>query len=70
MFNNSLNKLIAGAALAVGLASSFTASATAIDVSATVASVGDAVAPIGAIGIAVLAVIVAIKTYKWVRRAP
>ncbi|MGJ4801777.1 major capsid protein [Luteimonas sp. SDU82] len=40
-----------------------------VDVSATVSAIGDALGPIGQIGIAVLGVLVAIKVYKWVRRA-
>ena len=56
----------------VALVPAFTvgvANAAAPDVTATVTAIGEAVAPIGLIGIATLAVIVAIKTYKWVRRA-
>lgn len=41
----------------------------AVDVAAVVTEIGTAVAPIGAIGAAVLLVIVATKIYKWVRRA-
>src|SRR5690606_21192907 len=66
-----------GKALPLGifalLASVFAPSAFAavggVDVSATVAAIGDALGPIGQIGIAVLGVLVAIKVYKWVRRA-
>ncbi len=41
----------------------------AVDVSDTVTAITGALTPIGAIGIAVLGVLVAIKVYKWVRRA-
>lgn len=40
-----------------------------VDVSGVVSAIGDAVGPIGQIGAAVLLVLVAIKVYKWVRRA-
>lgn len=43
--------------------------AYAIDVSAVVTEIDGTLAPIGLIGSAVLLVIVAIKAYKWVRRA-
>lgn len=55
-------------AAAGALVLSNTASA-AVDVSAVVTEINGAVAPIGAIGAAVLLVVVAIKTFKWVRRA-
>ena len=42
---------------------------TAVDVSAVVGAIEAAATPIGAIGAAVLIVLVAIKVYKWVRRA-
>jgi len=40
-----------------------------VDVSGVVSAINDAVGPIGQIGAAVLLVLVAIKVYKWVRRA-
>ena len=40
-----------------------------VDVSAVVSAIEAAATPIGAIGAAVLIVLVAIKVYKWVRRA-
>lgn len=57
---------LSGVALAVGAAA---ANAAAPDVSATVTAIGEAVTPIGLIGTATLAVLVAIKVFKWVRRA-
>lgn len=43
--------------------------AAAPDVSGVVTGIGEATAPIGLIGSAVLLVLVAIKIFKWVRRA-
>lgn len=40
-----------------------------MDVTAVVTAIGATAAPIGAIGAAVLLVLVGIKTYKWIRRA-
>lgn len=40
-----------------------------VDVSGVVTAIEGAAAPIGAIGAAVLLILVAIKVYKWVRRA-
>lgn len=60
-----LTALVVGAAMA---SASNTASA-AIDVSAIVTEINGVVAPVGLIGVAVLTLIVAIKAYKWVRRA-
>lgn len=62
------NTVATTAALAAGglVASS---AASAIDVAAVVTEIDATVAPIGLIGSAVLLVIVAIKAYKWVRRA-
>ena len=45
------------------------ASAAAVDVTEVVADIGAQVAPITAIGGAVLLLIVAVKAFKWVRRA-
>lgn len=52
------------AALAMG-----SASAAAVDVTAVTTAISDTLTPIGAIGAGVLLVIVAVKTYKWIRRA-
>ncbi len=41
----------------------------AVDVTGVVSEILGAITPIGAIGAGVLLVLVAIKTYKWVRRA-
>ena len=45
------------------------AQAGGVDVSGVVSAIEAANTPIGAIGAAVLLVLVAIKVYKWVRRA-
>jgi hypothetical protein len=63
--NRNKFALVTGAAV---LASAGAANA-AVDVAGVVSEIGSAVAPIGAIGAAVLLVIVATKIYKWVRRA-
>ena len=43
--------------------------AAAIDVTTVVADIGAQAAPVAAIGAAVLALIVGIKAFQWVRRA-
>ena len=61
-FNRSL--------VAVGsLIGAAAANAAAVDVTAVVTDIGAQIAPITAIGGAVLTVYVAIKAFKWVRRA-
>ena len=67
---------VSGAALAVGLmfgagASLLSQSAMAAppDVTAVTTEISGAIAPIGLIGAGVLLVLVAVKTYKWIRRA-
>lgn len=65
-----MNKYTLGGLTALALTSvSSIASAAAPDVTATVTAIGEAAAPIAAIGGAVLAILVATKVYKWVRRA-
>jgi hypothetical protein len=56
-------------AIAAGAALATSANAAAIDVAAVVTDIGAQVAPITAIGGAVLLVFVAVKAFKWVRRA-
>lgn len=41
----------------------------AIDVTGVVSEIGDTITPVGAIGSAVLLVVVAVAAFKWVRRA-
>lgn len=41
----------------------------AIDVTGVVSEINDTITPIGAIGAAVLLVVVAVAAFKWVRRA-
>jgi hypothetical protein len=55
------------AATALTLASGI--ASAAVDVTGVTAEIDGAIAPIGLIGAAVLLVLVAVKTYKWVRRA-
>ncbi|CAD7716640.1 hypothetical protein LMG31884_22650 [Xanthomonas hydrangeae] len=71
---NTLFKNKAAALAAVGTAATvsvpaFAAGGGGVDVGDVVAQIGAAVGPVGQIGGAVLLVIVAIKVYKWVRRA-
>jgi hypothetical protein len=54
---------------ALALAAVSTASQAAIDVSAVVIELTGVLAPVGAIGAAVLLIIVAIKAFKYVRGA-
>lgn len=62
------NKVLALATVAALAAAPLYANA-AVDVSAVVTEIQGAAAPIGLIGAAVLTIAVAIKVYKWVRRA-
>lgn len=57
--------VLGGSALALAAG----AANAAVDVAAVTTEISGALAPIGAIGAGVLLVLVAIKTYKWVRRA-
>lgn len=61
VFALALLALVAGPAAAGG--------GGGVDVSGVVSQINGAIAPIGLIGAAVLLVLVAVKTYKWVRRA-
>lgn len=70
MFNKFRSHLPAlGTAAALGLSATAPAFAAAPDVTATVADITAALTPIGLIGVAVLGVLVAVKIYKWVRKA-
>lgn len=69
-------KALKGAAFAVGMAVigstalvAQPSSAAAVDVSAVTSAISDTITPIGLIGSGVLLVFVAVKTYKWIRRA-
>ena len=65
-----MNKNIVRGLVAVGsLAVAGASQAAGIDVGAVVSSIGDQAAPIGLIGGAVLAIVVAVKAFKWVRAA-
>lgn len=68
MYNSNKLGLLAFVATAAS-ALALPASAAAVDVTAVTTAISDTLTPIGAIGAGVLLVIVAIKTYKWVRRA-
>lgn len=63
---NAFKKL---ALVAVGLVAAAQSQAAAIDVAAVATAVGEVVGPITTIGSGVLLVIVALKTFKWVRAA-
>lgn len=61
-----MKKIVIGAS---ALAVSALSQAAAVDVTTTVADITANLAPIGLIGAAVLGVAVALKAYKWIRRA-
>ncbi|MBE0595506.1 MAG: phage coat protein [Gemmatimonadales bacterium] len=65
---NLSRRVLAGVAVASAPALAF-AQATPVDVSDVVDAIEAAATPIGLIGAAVLTILVAIKVYKWVRRA-
>lgn len=73
MFKVMKSKGLTLAALLLAAMASFPAFAggggSSVDVGGVVTAINDAVGPIGQIGAAVLLVLVAIKVYKWVRRA-
>lgn len=62
----TLNRGLVAIAATAGTA---VANAAAVDVTAVVADITAQIAPITAVGGAVLTVFVAIKAFKWVRRA-
>lgn len=62
----TFNRSLVAAGLLIGAAA---ANAAAVDVTAVVTDIGAQIAPITSIGGAVLTVYVAIKAFKWVRRA-
>jgi hypothetical protein len=69
MLNKLRNKgaalvAVGSTALAVG-----SANAAAVDVTTVTAAIAETLTPIGLIGAGVLLVLVAVKTYKWIRRA-
>jgi len=67
MFKTNRNKLAAGAAMALGLASSM--AQAAVDTTSITTGVSDAATAVAAIGAAVVLVVLGIKTYKWVTRS-
>ncbi len=72
MFQKTRSKLAAlftALSFALLAPAAFASGGTSVDVSAVVTAIQAAATPIGAIGAAVLIVLVAIKVYKWVRRA-
>jgi hypothetical protein len=71
VLRNKFNKLQLALALLVAgfIAPPAFASGGGVDVSSVVTAIQATAAPIGLIGAAVLLILVAIKTYKWVRRA-
>lgn len=65
-----MNKNMLRGLVAVGVLSAAGASqAAGIDVTTVVTAIGDQAAPIALIGGAVLAIVVAVKAFKWVRSA-
>lgn len=68
-FKSKFAALLTALTFAVLAPAAFAGSGTSVDVSDVVAAIEAAATPIGAIGAAVLIVLVAIKVYKWVRRA-
>lgn len=60
---------VAGTAALASAPAFASGGSTTVDVGAVVTAINGALGPIGQIGIAVLSVMVAIKVYKWVRRA-
>lgn len=69
MKSKALGLLVAMAALFSVAPAAFAGGGGGVDVTGVVSAINDAITPIGAIGAAVLLVLVAIKVYKWVRRA-
>ncbi|UXB38961.1 phage coat protein [Stenotrophomonas maltophilia] len=61
--------LAAVATSALVSAPAFASGGGGVDVGDVVSAINAALGPIGQIGVAVLSVMVAIKVYKWVRRA-
>lgn len=55
--------------LAMFASPAFATGPAPVDVSSVTAAIEAALVPIGLIGLAVLALLVGIKTYKWIRRA-
>lgn len=68
-FKSKFAALFTALTFAVLAPAAFASGGTSVDVSAVVTAIQAAATPIGAIGAAVLIVLVAIKVYKWVRRA-
>lgn len=64
-----MKKVFFPAVVAMLTGASVSAQAAAIDVTAVVTDIGAQAAPIGLIGGAVLLIFVAVKAFKWVRRA-
>ena len=68
-FKSKFAALLTALTFAVLAPAAFASGGTSVDVSAVVTAIEAAATPIGAIGAAVLIVLVGIKVYKWVRRA-
>jgi hypothetical protein len=66
IMKNKLQKL---ALLAATMGTAAVSHADAIDVATTVTEIGAQAAPIALVGGAVLAIVVAVKAFKWVRSA-
>lgn len=68
-FRSKFSQFTALLMLALVSPFAFASGGGGVDVSEVVTSIEGAAAPIAAIGVAVLGILVAIKVYKWVRRA-
>lgn len=68
-FKTKFGALTAALMLALFAPAAFAAGGGGVDVSEVVSAIEGAAGPIAAIGVAVLGILVAIKVYKWVRRA-
>jgi hypothetical protein len=66
---NRTTRNVAPVALLAALLASIGSANAALDVSAVQTGITEALAAVTTVGIAVLGVIIAIKAYKWVRRA-
>jgi len=64
-----MNKSILRGLVAAGVLVASAASHAAIDVAAVATAISDTVAPITTIGSGVLLILVALKTFQWVRGA-
>jgi len=62
-------RLLSAAALSAVTSASFAAAGAAVTVTDVTGTIDNQLVPIGLVGAAVLALIVMVKAYKWIRRA-